>query len=233
MMDHTVPTDNEQIANLVYDLAACPPSASSANLTCLAARMSGLYRSDDAGHTWQFMYDALNLPEPLPTFAVAAAHDSQGRMIVLAGISGGILRSDDGGHTWEKVFLPTPPATITDLLLSPNYAKDGLVFAGTLDDGLYYSSDLGLTWQHCNFGLLDYHVFCVTASPKFSENKTLFVGTQSGIFKKTGEGCSWLEVDMPMGYTDVLSIAVSPNGVLYVGTEEHGLWQTPDNGVTC
>lgn len=133
----------------------------------------------------------------------------------------------------EHVHFPPPPAVITCLATSPNYAQDGLLFVGTLEDGLFYSTDCGLHWQAGSFGLLDLKIFCLSVSPNLANDQTLFAGTHSGLFRSTNGGRSWREISLPSGYDAVLSLALSPHfaqdGTLFAGTETQGLLRS-DNG---
>jgi photosystem II stability/assembly factor-like uncharacterized protein len=131
-------------------------------------------------------------------------------------------------------MLPTPPPTVSDIVVSPNFAYDSVVLAGTMEDGVFRSADGGRTWSRWNFGLLDLNVICLAISPNFAEDDTLYAGTESGIFRSANGGRAWREVEMPFGFEPVLSLALSPNygqdGTLFAGSESHGLWRSCDEG---
>ena len=64
----------------------------------------------------------------------------------------------------------------------------------------------------------------------FQDDQTVFVGTESGIFKSHNGGLGWIEVNFPLEYAPVLSLALSPrfsqdNSIL-VGTENAGLFSS-------
>ena len=201
---------------------------------CFAARVSGLYRSRDGGETWESAYDSLDLSAPLPTMAIAISPDFASDRTVFAGVPGGILRSFDGGETWDIVQLPSPPPVVSTLAISPDYIRDGILLAGTVEDGVFSSSNRGGHWVAWNFGLLDLNIICMAISPDFAQDETLFVGTDSGIFRSTNGGRAWREVDFPLELAPVLSLALSPgyidDGILYAGTESHGLFISDDRG---
>ena len=218
----------------VYALASAPDFEQDG--VCFAARTSGLYRSDDGGLTWQPAYTSLELETPLMTSAVAVSPDFEADRSVFAGAPGGILRSIDGGRNWRIATLPSPPPIISSLAVSPSFAHDGVLLAGTMEDGVFRSSDRGGHWAAGNFGLLDLNVLCIVISPDFANDETLFVGTDSGIFRSTNGGRAWREVDFPSEFAPVLSLALSPNyaveGVLFAGTESCGLFYSHDRGHT-
>ncbi len=133
-------------------------------------------------------------------------------------------------------LLPTPPPFLCCLVVSPAFAEDGVVVAGTVEDGIIHSSDRGETWRRWNFGLLDLSVLALAISPAFSTDETLIAGTETGIFLSTNGGRAWKETSFPDEAAPVLSLAVSPtfatDAVLWAGTERHGLWRSDDRGAS-
>ncbi len=218
----------------VYDIAVSPNFTD--DHTCFVAKASGLYRSTDGGHRWNSVYESLQVEGSLSTSCVCLAPDFERSQQLFAAVRGGILRSDDGGKTWTVSLLPTPAAFITSLKVSPNYADDGILLAGTLDDGILRSSNRGANWTPWNFGLFDFHVLCMGFSPGFEQDKTIFIGTESGIFKSINGGLAWGEVEFPPSFAPVISIALSPHfqisGQLFAGTEQYGLFNSSDCGKT-
>jgi photosystem II stability/assembly factor-like uncharacterized protein len=226
--------EETEIQDIVYCLATSP--AFDQDGVCFAARPSGLFRSEDGGLTWQDAYASLELESTLPTAAVAVSPDFPSDRNVFAGAPGGVLRSVDGGHTWYIASLPSPPPFVSALVVSPNFARDGTLLVGTLEDGVFRSGDRGQHWVAWNFGLLDLNVLSLAISSDFANDETLFAGTESGVFRSTNGGRAWREVDFSPNLAPVLSLALSPNyandGVLFAGTESHGLFHSSDNGNT-
>jgi photosystem II stability/assembly factor-like uncharacterized protein len=222
----------DEIQDITYSL--CPSPDFGRDGICFAARGTGLFRSDDGGRTWQFAYESLGLDAPLPTLDVTLSPDFPSDQTIFAGVPGGILRSFDGGRSWLVATLPSPPPVVGSLVASPNLARDGVLFAGTTEDGVFRSADRGSTWVAWNFGLLDLNVFCVALSPAYSDDETLYVGTETGIFRSTNGGRAWREVPFPMDNAPVLCLAVSPmageGALLFAGTESHGLFRSDDGG---
>jgi len=225
-------------ADFVYALAIAPGEASMEPGLILAARATGLYGSTDNGVTWRSVYDSLNLDGPLMTTAVAVAPDGNddSTMYIFAGVMGGVMRSSDGGESWHIAPLPTPPPTISALVISPDFMHDGTLIIGTFEDGVFRSEDRGRLWTPGNFGLLDLNVLSLAISPGFAQDETLFAGTDSGIFHSTNGGRAWHELDFPMDFAPVLSLTTSPNyledGLVFAGTEAFGLFRSTDHGHT-
>jgi photosystem II stability/assembly factor-like uncharacterized protein len=230
------PTGDFEITSpdVVYALMASPTFA--ADQTCFAARASGLYGSSDGGLTWQPLYGSLKSANALPTSAVAVSSDYGADHTLFAAVEGSVLRSRDGGQSWEIAPMPSSPLIVT-LCASPTFGRDGVLFAGTAQDGVYHSADRGNHWVAWNFGLYDLNILCVAVSPDFARDETLFVGTESGLYQSTNGGRAWRELAFPAEYTPVLSVALSPaysleRGTLYAGTEASGLFRSVDQGQT-
>ena len=171
--------------DVIYALSASPNFAT--DKCCYAARQSGLWVSQDAGSTWYSAFDSLVVPMPLSSTAVAVSPDQT----LFVGVHGGILTSTDGGATWIMSALPTPSPFITTIVISPNYKEDGVVLAGSMEDGVFVSEDHGKNWNAWNFGLLDQNIFCIVLSSGFIHDKRVYVGTESGIYYSKNRGRSW------------------------------------------
>lgn len=145
-----------------------------------------------------------------------------------------VLKSSDGGTTWEVVSdLPSYP--VRALAISPDYARDGTVFAATLGGGLYRTTDLGESWipVGAEIGQL---VTDVALSPSYGGDGTLFaVNADNHVFKSTDRGQSWTQLQSPQALNaDVSVIALSPNyeadHTLLLGTTGDGVFKTTDDG---
>ncbi len=199
------------------------------NSTLYAARQSGLYRSIDGGLTWTNAFHSLEDMLPLTVTAVTAYQNA-----VFAGVKGAVLRSYDAGESWTIIGLATPAPDVVALAISPNFDEDGIVVAGTIDDGVFVSTDRGSTWVAWNFGLIDAHVQCIVFSPSYAEDHLILAGTETGIFASKNGGRGWIELDFPMDVAPVVSLAFSSNyaddGLIYAGTEANGLSVSTDRG---
>jgi photosystem II stability/assembly factor-like uncharacterized protein len=221
-----------ELQDMVSAVTASPAFAT--DRTCFAARFSGLYGSTDGGKTWQALYGSLGSSAPLPTTGVAVSPAYPSDHTVFAATQGGILRSHDAGRSWEAVLLPAPPPLVVALAISPRYIENGVLFAGTAQDGVCRSADRGSRWAAWNFGLFDLSVLCMAVSPVKAADETLYVGTESGIFRSTNGGRAWREVPFPAEMAPVSSLALSPgyvrDGTLWAGTDENGLYRSHDRG---
>ena len=219
------PSMPSEITDLIYDIAIF-------DQTLFVARQTGLYQSNDGGVNWVNAYQS-SIPEStIPTLAIKISPNYKHDNTVIAGINGGIGLSTDGGATWLFHQFRIPIPMVTSIAISPNFATDKIILAGTYEDGMFLSNDAGRTWQAYNFGLFDHNVLCVAVSPRFAEDQTVYAGTSSGIYKSINGGRLWHDLTIPNGYDAILSLALSSDGSLYVGTESNGMMISDDSGTT-
>ena len=226
MAQASVPLEFETAADTVYALAADDNDS-----CCFAACSTGLFRSADAGVTWQ----RLSPSSEIITTAVALSPAFASDRIVFAAVKGGILRSSDAGDAWFTSAFPAPPPLFSCLAVSPNFERDGILLAGTLEDGVFASADRGLRWQPWNFGLFDLNVLCLALSPHWQADETVYAGAETGLYRSGNGGRAWRFTGFPTEFAPVLSLAVaadpaSGETLLFAGSEARGLQVSCDQG---
>jgi hypothetical protein len=163
-------------------------------------------------------------------FSPDYANDSTVFAAVDAGISytGGVYKSTDGGETWTQVNSGLPYPLAHSVAISPNYADDSTVFAGTYH-GVYKSTDGGETWTRMN---CYYYVQSVAISPDYANDPTVFAVTDDGVYKSTDGGETWTQIGLIN--TVVYSVAVSPNyaddSTVFAGTYPGGVYISTNGG---
>jgi len=100
----------------------------------------------------------------------------------------------------------------------------GHVFAGTIFNGIYRSTDNGATWTKNNAGLTSNFVGALA----INASGHLFAGT-TGVFRSTNNGDNWA----PSGLTNVGvgSLAINSSGHLFAGAFS-GVFRSTNNGDT-
>jgi len=92
--------------------------------TALAATDAGVFVSTDGGSTWS--------ATSLTGGASAVVFASGGQAFAAtSGIGGSVHQSVDGGRTWAAITTGMPTSEIVSLAVSPDFANDKNVFAGT------------------------------------------------------------------------------------------------------
>ena len=128
----------------------------------------GIYKSNDAGKTWEFS----GLPDAGQIGAVEI--DPNNEEIVFASVIGnafkaneerGIYRTTDGGKNWDQVYAISDTTGFVDLEFHPNnsntiYAaawraerKPWTIISGGDENGIYRTEDGGNQWKKIGKGL--------------------------------------------------------------------------------
>jgi photosystem II stability/assembly factor-like uncharacterized protein len=152
----------------------------------IAGTTEGVFRSVDGGRNWTVPDDGLMHPitgEPLPVQALTAKPQNDQLDLFFAGTPVGVFKSEDGGIHWqlqaEKAGLVYPDIQVIVL-------NDAELLVGTLQGGVYRSSNNGKTWRPTGLGNTDVQALAVQSS------STLFAGTQrDGVFRSDNNGDTW------------------------------------------
>jgi len=193
----------------------------------------------------------------------ALAEDPNDSNTLLAGtVTGGIFRTTNGGATWEPVFDDKNYLSIGDITYQPG--SSSVVYAGTGDrnitgfpfvgDGLYKSTDGGLTWQ--NIGLQDTRIISrIVVDP--NDPNRIHVGTMGlpmqrnndrGLYMTTDGGTTWTQTLFVSDEAGVNDLVMDPSNsqILYASTWDRirsgvesvvsgpngKVWKSTDAGVT-
>ena len=184
-----------------------------------------LFRSDDAGKTWEtipYMHG-----KSIRAMAIAPSDSST----LVAGALDGVFRSRDGSRNWQKISAASQDIhNIESIAIDPK--NPDVVYAGTWHLA-WKTSDGGATWRHINKGMIeDSDVFSIIVDA--SNPSIVFASACSGIYKSQTAGDSFQKIQgIPFSArrTRVLKQDPSNPAIVYAGTTE-GLWKTTDAGKT-
>lgn len=217
----------------------------------------GVCISDDHAVTWRVL--GKGLPNA-PCMSIAMDPKSpKGNLTLYVAVFGhGVYKSIDNGRTWEKksrgfgnsgnmyAFMVRVHPKTGDVFASITGRRHGAKFP--VPGGLWKTTDSGENWRNltakldlrwpCGFAVHpdDPDVIYLTAStaPGFG---------QGGVYKTTDGGKSWKHVadgkdfaadTIDPGFVHANFVVLHPDnpGYVYVGTNTHGLWMSPDAGRT-
>jgi photosystem II stability/assembly factor-like uncharacterized protein len=143
-----------------------------------------VYASNDGGKTWDhWTFDFLLFSH---TFSSTESKTIYACAQKLPGKISGFIQSKDGGKSWKQVSADEKINSMRTIMF---YPKTGHIYLGTIDKGLFKSTDFGKTLTELNTGLYNKNVSALAADP--NDENVLYAGTQCGLYKSTDGGKSW------------------------------------------
>ncbi len=217
----------------------------------------GLFKSVDGGKNWELLFPQEIASEEDLTTVFSIAQDPNNFNNLFVGTAGkGVYKSTNAGVSWSTISIPmSDTATVFNIVVTPNSE----IFLGT-SDGLYFSPDLGTSWENRSTGLPHKYIWNL----KYVNNK-LFVslptfGTEGdinsfsgGIYMSTDKANTWNDItsNLPKMQSDGMfyyywKFTVNPlnTKTIYIGTsvgypdetlaayEEWGIYKTMNGGAS-
>jgi photosystem II stability/assembly factor-like uncharacterized protein len=200
----------------------------------------GLFRSEDAGKSWQSSTSGVPKDWLNTTYWMVFDPKVRGRVWSvnswthdlprpkmwrkqgIAGYKGGVCRSDDGGKTWTKSNNGIDETATTHILLDESSPADARVlYVAAMGKGVYKSLDGGKSCTLKNTGISQSEPFAWRLS--MDSNKVLYVvlarRSEDGSIGNTGDGAlyrsrdgaeTWERVTLPSGVNGPNGLAIDP-----------------------
>ncbi len=199
----------------VFTVAYAPGSTS----TIYAGTFDqGLFKSDDGGSSWQPLSNGLR-GSSINAFAIAP--DQAGTL--LAATDQGLFRSTDGGLNWQQT---TVAATVRTLAFAPGQA--GIVYAGTLQNGILRSPDHGQSWQPLNQGLgtgdIDINAL------RIGNGGQLLAASNRGAYRLPPGQNTWQDISFDLPTTRINELQRHPGDGSLLAATDDGIYRLASNG---
>lgn len=144
------------------------------------------------------------------------------------------VQAQDPTGSSIRIFLPLiynaePPVWLgpyggSVICLAQDPTNASIVFAGTLNGGVFKSTDRGNTWRAVNNGLGGLFIDSLAVDP--TNGNTVYAGTHGqGVYKSTDGGANWFAVNNGIANQSVVyTLAVNPSNpkIVFAGTRIQG-----------
>lgn len=107
------------------------------------------------------------------------------------------------------------------------------LYAGTIGQSVWRSTDIGKTWHRVSNGMFpEADIRAIVVDP--TDSNVLYAGTEKGIVKTTDGGNNWTQLPSEMDSREVWALAIHPSepGILFAGTCPSAFYKTTDAGKT-
>ncbi|MFC1569289.1 T9SS type A sorting domain-containing protein [bacterium] len=199
-----------------------------------AISSAAVYRSNDAGFTWQRFSGTANMwgpPGIVAGFPIDAQCDPRDPMrIIVNNYLGGNLLSEDGGETWMNASKGYTGALVNHISVVPE--KPWIVYAGSRS-GIYCSENGGEDWIGLVYPPGDMwakfnEILAVTINPMNPSHILTMPNDFGTILYSYNGGTSWNVGTMTDAIHELLFAPSNPS-IVYAASK-NGFWQSTDGG---
>ena len=196
------------------------------NIIWAAVSQLGLYRSIDAGATWEIIESS---PSEIEEVAISPADSNT--VFVVGQL--GVYRSVEAGINWQLINAHGSYAIAISPLDSNIIIIGGerRAYVGVEEGGIFQSTDGGETWIRAGGELPSDMVREIVFAP--SAPYIIYAACFDGLYKSIDHGLTWKVahngfISPPMLY----SVAVDPydSDVVYMGTGQDGIYRSSNGG---
>ena len=179
--------------------------ATDSNNTVYCGTHLGLFKTIDNGFNW-FQSNSFQ-----DTAVSSILIDSANNIFISTGYydnGNGVYYSTDGGDNWIHLGLEGK------VVLSLAFDSQGTLYAGTKQDGLFKTSNMGQTWVQHQTGIEGIEVFRL----KINSTDHIFVGSENeGVYRSTDGGESFKQVGLPISHIQNIDFSPDKN-FIFVST---------------
>ncbi len=205
-------------SGLTASVVNCLTQDPSAVNTIYAGTNVGVFKTIDAGATWNLTSPGSSQSAPFSTNAVVV--DPSNGNNIYAATTNGIFKSTNGGGAYSQKNSGLISLTVFALAVDPN--APSILYAGT-QVGVFKSTNGGDTWVGMNNGTNSARVNKIVIDPTQNPATTIYLGMSNrGMLKTTNGGSLWTAINTGLanaGFTQVNALVMDPTNpsTLYAG----------------
>jgi hypothetical protein len=132
---------------------------------------------------------------------------------VYIGTESGIFRSVNGGLGWRELDFKVENAPVVSMAISPDFKEDQLLFAGSEEQGVYYSKDRGSTWRLAEGAQVSGSVNSILIAKDFPEVPCITIANGEAILVSRDYGQTWIPWIDTLLLDDQIITIVAPGSV--------------------
>jgi photosystem II stability/assembly factor-like uncharacterized protein len=211
-----------------------------------------LFKSTDAGNSWQIISPDLSRPSyetPANLGAFAASDPEKGKHrgviyavapsfkeadTIWAGTDDGLIHiTRDAGKTWQDVTPPQLKPWSKVSILEASHFDSGTAYAAInsfrLDDlhaYIYRTRDFGKSWQEIVAGISDNSPSNVVREDP-AHRGLLFAGTETSVYVSFDDGDNWQPLQLNLPHTSMRDLTIHGDDLI-VGTHGRSFWILDD-----
>ena len=195
-----------------------------------AANWRGIFKSEDAGGSWENITDYLELPFDRTDTRILKVRRSPDEFFTVS--HGRIFKSTDEGMSWDEINNGIS-GYVQALTFHPTLLN--VLYAGTQENGIFKTADGGAGWFNVSSGLPSDEIRSIAVDPDYPS--IVYAGTlDNGIYKSADDGMSWFSINNNINLARVDDIAIDPfnRQIIYLAGSEHetgeGIFRSSDEG---
>jgi photosystem II stability/assembly factor-like uncharacterized protein len=232
--------DTPMSGSMVWSVAIDPVEPSLMFAGIGTPSKPGVYRSTDAGKSWQqcsadIAPECPNVGIPRPT---GIAIDPTDHRHVWVGLEvDGVRHSADGGETWTKINGQIPNQDVHNVLVAAGPPK--VVFT-VVNDDVWRSTDDGKTWQPARAREVFPWHYPRGIAVKPNDAKTVFVtlgdstpGRVGTVMRSRDAGATWQSLGLPVQPNSAVwtvSVSASDPDTVFAASRYGYLYRSDDGG---
>ena len=220
----------------VNDVVADVESASKAYAAVHLPNRWSIFRTTDAGQTWQATMPPPKLEEKFLSYTSSLdIVGSNGHSIIYAGTNlCGVLHSENEGQTWDAFgrqdcFLSNnEPKNVLGLAADPSITAT--VYVAADKTKVYTSADKGKTWRFTELPIAG-AINTIKVDPSIKDRVYLIAGSD-GFWRSDDGAKNWQKYSNGLEEKLLIDCVVVPNlaETLFIASSDGGVWKTTDGG---